>query len=180
MEPLLIIILVFVFCFLIWYILVLNNIKKARLKVEEASSNIDVALTKRYDTLTKMLDVVKGYTKHEKDTLIEVVNIRKGMTIEEKEETIEKLNKNYEQIKIIAENYPDLKSNENYITLQNSISEVEESLQLARKSYNNNVTNYNKMIVVFPTSIVAKLSGNKKHDLFEADKEKKKDVKIDL
>lgn len=180
MNPILIIVIIFLICFLAWYIVVLNNIKKAKLKVEEANSNIDVALTKRHDTLTKMLDVVKGYTKHEKDTLIEIVNIRNGMTINEKNELINQLNDNYEQIKILVENYPDLKSNENYITLQNSISEVENSLQTARKSYNNNATNYNKLIVVFPNNIVATLSGNKKQDLFEADNNKKKDVKIDL
>ena len=78
MNPILIIVIIFLICFLAWYIVVLNNIKKAKLKVEEANSNIDVALTKRHDTLTKMLDVVKGYTKHEKDTLIEIVNIRNG------------------------------------------------------------------------------------------------------
>lgn len=150
MNPILIIILIIIICFLAWYIIVLNKIKKAKLKVEEASSNIDVALTKRHDTLTKMLDVVKGYTKHEKETLFKVVNLRNGMNIKEKEEAIEILNDNYEQIKIIAENYPDLKSNENYITLQNSISEVEDSLQIARKAYNNNATNYNKILLSFP------------------------------
>lgn len=180
MNPAIIILFIIIVCFLTWYIMVLNNIKKAKLKVEEANSNIDVALTKRHDTLTKMLDVVKGYTKHEKETLIEVVNIRNGMTIDEKNEAIEKMNKNYEQIKILAENYPDLKSNENYITLQNSISEVEDSLQLARKNYNNNATNYNKIIVVFPNNIVALTSGNKKQKLFEANEEKKKDIKINL
>ena len=100
-----------------------------------------------------------------------------GTTINE---LINQLNDNYEQIKVLVENYPDLKSNENYITLQNSISEVEDSLQIARKSYNDNATNYNKLIVVFPNNIVAILSGNKKQDLFEADNNKKKDVKIDL
>lgn len=180
MNPILIIVIIFLICFLAWYIVVLNNIKKAKLKVEEANSNIDVALTKRHDTLTKMLDVVKGYTKHEKDTLTEIVNIRNGMTIKEKNELINQLNDNYEQIKVLVENYPDLKSNENYITLQNSISEVEDSLQIARKSYNDNATNYNKLIIVFPNNIVAILSGNKKQDLFEADNNKKKDVKIDL
>ena len=113
MNPILIIVIIFLICFLAWYIVVLNNIKKAKLKVEEANSNIDVALTKRHDTLTKMLDVVKGYTKHEKETLIEIVNIRNGMTINEKNELINQLNDNYEQIKILVENYPDLKSNEN-------------------------------------------------------------------
>jgi len=180
MNPIIFIIVIIAICFLAWYIIVLNKIKKAKLKVEEANSNIDVALTKRHDTLIKMLDVVKSYTKHEKETLLEVVNIRNKMTINEKKEVIEKLNNNYEQIKIIAENYPDLRSNENYIALQNSISEVEENLQIARKFYNNNATNYNKIIAVFPTNIVATLSGNKKQDLFEADKEKKKDVKINL
>lgn len=172
--------LLFLLTFIAWYIIVINKINVALIKIEEANSGIDVALTQRYDVLTKMIDVVKAYTKHEKETLFEVVNIRNNMKIEEKSEINNKMNNNFEQIKIIAENYPELRSNENYKTLQLSINEVENNLQTARKVYNSNVSNYNKIIVTFPNSIAAKLKGMKQKEFFEANEEKKNDVKINL
>lgn len=176
-----IILVVLIFLILLaWIISTINKINKALIKINEANSGIDVALTKRYDVLTKMIDVVKAYTKHEKETLFEVVNIRNNMTINEKNEVNNKINHNFEQIKIIAENYPELKSSENYNTLQASISDVEGSLQAARKNYNSNVSIYNQLIVTFPNIIVAKLKGSKQKEFFEAEEDKKKDVKIDL
>ena len=85
-----------------------------------------------------------------------------------------------EQIKIIAENYPDLKANENFIVLQNSITEVEENLGMARKLYNSNVSAFNQLIVVFPNSIVASTRRMKQKEFFEADDLKKEDVKINF
>ena len=161
-------------------ILISNKINKAIVKIDEASSGIDVALTKRYDVLTKMIDVVKSYAKHEKDTLFEVIKLRKNMSIEEKNAENKKMDENFSKINIVAENYPELKSSENYKTLQQSIVEVEEHLQAARRLYNSNVSIYNKMIVSFPISIIAKSKGMVKKDFFEADETKKEDVKIKL
>lgn len=175
-----ILVVLIVLILLAWIISTINKINKALIKIDEANSGIDVALTKRYDVLTKMVDVVKAYTKHEKETLFEVVNIRNNMTINEKNEVNNKMNHNFEQIKIIAENYPELKSSENYNTLQVSISDVENSLQVARKNYNSNVSIYNQLIVTFPNNIVAKLKGSKQKEFFEVEEDKKKDVKIDL
>ena len=163
-----------------WYIKVLNKLNIALVKIDETSSGIDVALTKRYDLLTKMIEVVKGYTKHEKDTLLEVTKLRKNMSINDKNKMNDEMNQAIEQIKIIAENYPDLKANENFIVLQTSIAEVEENLGIARKLYNSNVSAFNQMIVVFPNSIVATTRGMKQKEFFEADDLKKEDVKINF
>lgn len=180
MEGILIVIIVFIVALLMWYILISNKLNRAIIKIEEASSGIDVALTKRYDVLTKMMEVVKSYAKHEKETIFEIIKLRQNMTIEQKEEINDKMTHNFEQIKLLAENYPELRSSENYNTLQLAISDVEEHLQAARRMYNSNVSILNQAIVTFPSSIVANIKGIKKHKFFEAEDNKRKDVKIDL
>ena len=168
------------FILAIWYIAISNKLNRAIVKIDEASSGIDVALTKRYDVLTKMIDVVKAYAKHEKETLFEVIKLRSNMSIKEKNEANQAMDESLKKINIIAENYPELKSSENYKTLQQSIADVEEHLQASRRLYNSNVSLYNQMIVSFPTSIIAKNKGMSKKEFFEAKNEKKEDVKINL
>jgi len=165
---------------IIWYISTINNLNRAIIKIDEALSGIDVALTKRYDVLTKMIDVVKSYAKHEKETLFEVIELRKDMTLSEKNKANKKMDESFKKINIVAENYPELKSSENYKTLQLSIVDVEEHLQAARRLYNSNVSIYNQMLVTFPTSSIASSKGMIKKDFFEADEVKRDDVKIDL
>lgn len=171
---------VLILLLLIWYISVSNKLNKLLVKIDEASSGIDIALTQRYDVLTKMIDVVKAYSKHEKETLFEVVNIRTTMTLEEKKEANNHMNHNYDQIKLLVENYPDLKASENYNTLQQSIVEVEEQLQAARRLYNSNVSTYNQTVVTFPNTIIASMKRLTKKEFFEAKENKKEDVKIKL
>lgn len=174
------IIILLVLIVVIWYISTSNKLNRCIVKIDEADSGIDVALTKRYDVLTKMMDVVKAYAKHEKETLFEVINLRKGMSLEEKNVENAKMTKNLEKINLVAEAYPELKSSENYKTLQQSIVDVEEHLQAARRMYNSNVSIYNQMIVTFPASIVANSKSLTKKAFFEAEDVKKSDVKIDL
>ena len=164
----------------LWFVSTSNSLNKSIVKIEEANSGIDVALTKRYDTLTKMIEVVKSYAKHEKDTIFEVINLRKGMTTSEQVEANNKMNSALERIYAIAENYPELKSSENYNTLQKSIADTEEHLQAARRMYNSNVSIFNQKLVTFPTSIIANMKKLAKRDFFEAEETKKEDVKIDL
>ena len=174
------IILLLILIVAIWYVTTSNKLNRCIVKIEEADSGIDVALTKRYDVLTKMIDTVKAYAKHEKGTLFEVINLRKGMSLEEKNEENSKMTKNLERINVLAEAYPELKSSENYKTLQQSIVDVEEHLQAARRMYNSNVSIFNQMIVTFPTSVVANSKSLTKKTFFEAEDVKKNDVKIDL
>ena len=175
-----IIVAVLVFIILIWIISTSNALNRTIVKVEEADSGIDVALTKRYDVLTKMMDVVKAYKNYENETLLEVINLRKGMTMAEKVAESNKMNSNFEKLQVIAEAYPELKSSENYKTLQQSIVEVEEHLQAARRMYNANVSKFNQMLVTFPTSVIASSKRLSKKAFFEAESIKKEDVKINL
>lgn len=178
MEKIVGIILFFVILIIIWYIGVSNSIKVAALKVDESESGIDVALTKRYDVLTKMLDAVKGYQKHERSVLSELVALRAGMSMTEKKAANAAMDKVSRDISVFAEGYPQLKANTNFVELQKAIVDVEEHLQAARRLYNSNVNAYNTKLVVFPTSIVAKNMGAVKRELFEADEQKRQDVKM--
>ncbi len=182
MNPLYIVIavVVVIVIIVIWYISISNKLNRSVVKIDEALSGIDVALTKRYDVLTKMMDVVKAYAKHEKETLFEVIKLRDNMSIKEINEANHAMDENFRRISVVAENYPELKSSENYKTLQQSIVDVEEHLQAARRLYNSNVSLYNQLLVSFPTSSIAKNKGMTKKDFFEADETKKEDVKIDL
>ena len=182
MNPLYIVIavVVIILIIVIWYISVSNKLNRSVVKIDEALSGIDVALTKRYDVLTKMIDVVKAYAKHEKETLFEVINLRKDMTVKERNAANRAMDENFKKISIVAENYPELKSSENYKTLQQSIADVEEHLQASRRLYNSNVSIYNQLLVSFPTSSIAKNKGMTKKEFFEAEESKKEDVKIDL
>lgn len=180
MLRIIIAIIVLIAIFFVWYISVSNKLNRAVVKIDEALSGIDVALTKRYDVLTKMIDVVKSYAKHEKETLFDIVNLRSDMSIKEKRDANLVMDENIKKINVVAENYPELKSNENYKTLQLAISDVEEHLQAARRLYNANVSLYNQLLVSFPSSSIAKNKGLVKKDFFEADEIKKNDVKIDL
>ena len=173
-------IIVIIFVCVVWVITTSNKLNRTMVKIEEADSGIEVALTKRYDVLTKMIDVVKSYAKHEKETLFEVINLRKGMTMEEKIDANNKMNSNFDRINVLAESYPELKSSENYKTLQQAIVEVEEHLQAARRMYNSNVSIFNQMLVSFPTSIIANSKSLTKKSFFEAEEAKKEDVKVEL
>lgn len=165
---------------LLWFIVTSNSLNKAIVKIDEADSGIDVALTKRYDVLTKMLDTVKGYAKHEKEVIIETIQLRKGMTMEEKNAANTKMNEAFSKLNVVAENYPDLKASENFSVLQQSIADVEEHLQAARRLYNANISSFNQMIVSFPTSIVAGMKNLTKKEFFEAEEAKKEDVKMEF
>ncbi len=163
---------------LLWWVGTYNGIKKLDIKVKEGLSGIDVALTKRYDVLTKMLDVVKGYQQHEKEILTEVIKLRSGMTMQERNTANQQMDTAFGRINLLAENYPELKSSNNFIQLQNAILDTEEHLQAARRLYNANVTAFNEKIVTFPNSIVAGSMGAVAKEFFEAEAVKRQDVKM--
>ena len=176
----LVVVVVIILIIVIWLISISNKFNRCLVKIEEADSGIDVALTKRYDVLTKMMDTVKGYAKHEKETLFEVINLRQGMSLAEKQKENAKMDKNMEKINLLVEQYPDLKASQNFNTLQQSIVEVEEHLQAARRMYNSNVSIYNQLLTTFPNSMVGNMKHLEKKAFFEAEETKKQDVKIEF
>ncbi|MFA6843737.1 MAG: LemA family protein [Bacilli bacterium] len=175
-----IVVVVLLLWILIWYIKTMNMLRRSEVKVNEAESGIDVALTKRFDALTKMLETTKGYAKHEAETLENTIKWRNGVpkeaTLEDKQQFADQLNKVASGINVVVERYPDLKANTMFASLQNAIMDTEEHLQAARRVYNSNVSFINRKIVTFPISFVAHKIGMLKKNFFEAEESKTKDV----
>ncbi len=164
----------------LWGISASNRFARLAVKIEESASGIDVALTKRFDTLTKLLSICKAFTEHETELLTQLVKYRAGMSMTEKSEASNRMDELHGRINVLAEAYPQLRSSENYKQLQESVSEVEEHLQAARRIYNMNASSFNQAIVVFPASLIAHAQKLKSREFFAADEGKRQDVKMDF
>lgn len=166
-----------------WFVSTLNGFRRMEVKIDESESGIDVALTKRFDLLTKMVATVKGYAKHEAETLTSVIAMRQpasNASIAEKQEFATLQTEAIKNLNVVVEKYPELKANENFIGLQKSISEVEDHLQASRRLYNSNVSVFNQKVVSFPASIIAGMNGIVKREFFEAEESKRQDVNIEF
>lgn len=164
----------------IWAISISNRFKVLLVKIDEADAGIDVALIKRYDTLTKLMEVVRAYAKHEADMFREVIQLRSGMGMTDRQEAHKRMDETLDRINVVAEAYPELRSSENYRQLQDAIVEAEDHLQAARRVYNMNVSSFNQSIAVFPGSVIAGRQKYRPKEYFEVDADKKADVKIKL
>lgn len=173
-----IIIAIIVVLILIWCVSTLNGFKRQEIRVNESLSDIEVALTKRYDLLTKMLDTAKNYMKNEKETFTETIKLRKGMSVGELNTAAGEVDALSGKLAAVAEGYPELRSADVFVELQKGIRDAEEHLQAARRLYNSNVTKYNTAISVFPASLLA--GGRKPIDFFAAAEGAKSDVKMDF
>ena len=160
----------------LWAVKTSNNIKRMEIKVDEAFSGIEVALTKRYDMLTKMLDVCKGFMKHESELFSKVISLRRGMSLGEMGEADREMGELTGRLFAVAENYPELRSAQVFAELQQGVHDAEEHLQAARRLYNASVSSYNAAIAVFPDSLLAR--GRSPREFFEAEDAKREDVKV--
>ena len=159
-----------------------NSLVKMRNKVRQAQSGIDVYLNQRFDLIPNLVECVKGYSKHEKEVFENIVKLRAEYMKNKKTDLkqAENLNNNMNQVIAVAENYPELKASEQYLSLQKSLSKIESQLQAARRIYNNEVTKYNTKICTVPSNIIAGLFGFKEADLFTIEEYKKENIEIDL
>ncbi len=157
-----------------WAVSTSNGFKKKEIRIQESLSGVEVALTKRYDMLTKLLDTAKGYAAHEKELFADVIRLRKGMTIGEMKEAEQKMDELSAKVFAVAENYPELRSSSVFVELQRGIRDAEEHLQAARRLHNSNVKQYNTAIVMFPASLLAK--GRTPYEFFVAEEYKRADV----
>ena len=162
----------------IWWISTSNGFKRKAIKIGEALSGIEVALTKRYDLLTKLLDVAKGYAAHEEELFTKVIALRRGMSVDEINEKNAQIDALGARIFAAAENYPQLRSAEVFCQLQAGVRDSEEHLQAARRLYNSNVTAFNTAVDIFPSSIIAKSQKLDKYEFFVAEAAKREDVKM--
>jgi len=164
---------------IVWAIGTSNKFKAMLVKIREADSGIDVALTKRFDTLTKLMDVVKAYAKHETELITQTIKLRASMGMDEKAKACRQMDAAAQRLNVIAEAYPELRSSENFKQLQGVIAETEDHLQGARRVYNSNVSLFNQAIARFPASIIAG-SHYTSQPFFEAEAAKREDIKINL
>ena len=148
-----------------YFIFVYNGLVKLRVLVEEAWSGIDVQLKRRYDLIPNLVETVKGYAKHEKKLFEKVTELRtsamKAESPEEKGKIEAELTGTLKTLFAVAENYPELKANENFMKLQDELSGIEEEVQSARRYYNGAVRDFNMKLQVFPTNVVAGMLGFK-------------------
>ena len=154
--------------------------------VKEAFSTMDVYLKKRWDLIPNLVECVKGYAKHEKDTLKEIVDLRNSVNSYDKLSNDEKLKTNVQvtselnRLMVIAEKYPDLKANENFLSLQKSLTSVEDEIAQSRKYYNATVREYNNKVEMVPSNIIAKIIGYKTKEMFEIEDDEKNNIKVKL
>lgn len=177
----LIVVLVVVAVLLIVYIY--NSLIKLRVRVKNAWAQIDVQLKRRYDLIPNLVKTVKGYMKHEKGVLENITKMRSSLvsgTMENKAKASNQITEALKSIFAVAENYPQLKANENFKLLQEELAGTESKIAYARQFYNDSVMQYNEAIQVFPKNIFAKIFSFKGEEFFKAPKEEKKAVKVEF
>lgn len=146
-----------------------NSFVRLRNKVNEAFSTMDVFLKKRYDLIPELVAVVKGYAKHETDVLTEVAGMRAGAgSTAGKLEGEVGIGHALERLFVVAEAYPDLKANENFLNLQKDLKKIEDDIAFARRYYNGSVREYNNQCQLFPMNIMAKILGFRPAPMFAA------------
>lgn len=159
-----------------------NELVRLRNKVKDQWSQIDVQLKRRCDLIPNLVETVKGYAKHEKGTLEAVIKARNTFLNAKSPEDEMKASKEVttalNKLFALAEAYPDLKANENFTSLQNTLSETEDKISYARQFYNDNVMNYKNKIEMFPSNIVAGIFNFKPEPFFEATEEERKNVEV--
>ena len=175
-------IIVVIVLILLFFIATYNSLVSLRNKVKDGWAQIDVQLKRRFDLIPNLVETVKGYAKHEKETLEGVVKARNtflsAKTPEEEMKASGELTGALNKLFALAESYPDLKANENFISLQKSLEETEDKISYARQFYNDYVMNYKNKIEMFPSNIVAGLFGFKPEPFFEASEEERKNVEV--
>lgn len=158
---------------IIAFIAMYNGLVKANVRVDEAWSDITVQLKRRYDLIPNLVNAVKGYAKHEKEVFTKVTEARtNAMNANGVKETAQAENMFQQTLKslfAVAENYPDLKANENFKHLQEELVDTEDKIQAARRFYNGSARDLNIKVKTFPTNMFASMLGFKAREFFEVD-----------
>ena len=163
-----------------------NSLIRLKNRVDEAWSDIDVQLKRRYDLIPNLIETVKGYAAHERETLEKVTAARaEAMKAQEsgdakkQAEAENMLSGTLKSLFALSENYPDLKANTNFLELQRELADTENKIMAARRFYNGNVRDFNTKIQMFPTNIIAGMLNFKSREYFEvADEKERENVKV--
>ncbi|MBQ2705588.1 MAG: LemA family protein [Agathobacter sp.] len=155
-----------------WIVSTYNSLVQLRNKVKNAFAQIDAQLQRRFDLIPNLVETIKGYAGHEKEVLENVTASRSGYmnatSNEQKLEMNNQLTSTLKTLFAVAENYPDLKANTNFMSLQEELSKTEDKVVYARQFYNDAVTIYNNKLQMFPSNVVAGMFGFKEEALFDA------------
>lgn len=162
-----------------------NNLVKLRQKVNNAWSQIDVQLQRRFDLIPNLVDTVKGYMKHEENVFTKVAELRTSWAnakgVKEKAQLDNELSGTLKTIMAVSENYPELKTNQNFSELQEELRNTENKIQFSRQFYNDTATTYNTKLEVVPSNIIASMFNFKPVELFKVESdEARKNVKVDF
>ncbi|MBC6349510.1 MULTISPECIES: LemA family protein [Lactobacillus] len=166
------------------YIAVYNGLQKAKVYTDESWSQIDVQLKRRNDLIPNLVETTKGYAKHEKETLENVVQLRNQLTnipSDDHAQTLKVSNQISDALKSIfalSENYPDLKANQNFLKLQEELTNTENKIAYSRQLYNSSAALYDQKLLTFPSNIVAHIHGFKKVDYLQTSESEKEVPKV--
>ena len=179
------IILAIVAIIIIAIISIYNGLVQARMKVDNAWSQIDVQLQRRFDLIPNFVETVKGYMTHEKETFEKIAALRtswaNASSVSEKAELDGQLSSTLKTIMAVSESYPELKANQNFSELSEELRNTEHKISFSRQFYNDTVTMYNTKIQVFPSNIIAGMFNFTARDLFKTESdEARKNVKVDF
>ncbi|HSB46380.1 MAG TPA: LemA family protein [Candidatus Bilamarchaeum sp.] len=172
LDIILIVVAVVVLGLLVWLALIFNSLVGARQKVKNSWAQIDVQLKKRADLILNLVEIVKGYAKQERDVFENVAKARAGvMSVTSPAQVIEKSNAlaaTLRGVYAVAEGYPELKSNQNFLDLQKQLVSIEDGIARARMVYNDVVTIYNTLVLTFPQNVIAPVLGFREMKQLEA------------
>ena len=170
------------FCLVLYVIGIYNKLVNARNKVDNQFSQIDVQLKRRADLIPNLVETVKGYAKHEEGTLTKVIEARNKAVsangVNEKIEAEGELTGALNRLFALTESYPDLKANENFMSLQNDLKDTEDKITYARQFYNDTAMSFNNLVEMFPSNVVANMFKFKKYSFFEATEKEKESPKV--
>ena len=175
-------IMIFVILIVLWGVLTYNKLVTLRGRIDNSWAQIDVQLKRRFNLIPNLVSSVQGYAKHEKTTLEEVTASRtkylSANTPEEKLGANSELGGALSRLFAVAENYPDLKANTNFLDLQKQLKDTEDKIGYSRQFYNDTAMKYNIAIVQVPTSIIANLFGFASRPYFKTEGEERENVKV--
>jgi len=156
-----------------WFVAIYNGLVRLRNQVKNAWAQIDVQLKRRYDLIPNLIETVKGYAKHERETLEAVTNARNlaqqasSAGAGERGKAEGALSAALGRLLAVAESYPDLKANQNFLALQEELTSTENKISFSRQYYNDSVLRYNNQTQVFPSNLIANIAGFKADEFFE-------------
>lgn len=161
-------------------ILIYNYLVKMNIRCNNAWSQIDNQLKRRADLIPNLIEVTKGYAKHESEVLLKVTSMRSGESLSSKASDSDMVSKSLKSLLLVSENYPDLKANTLFLNLQIELTGTEDKIAFARQFYNDSVQKYNTAIQVFPNNILANILKYKEREYFKVSEEDKKNVEVKL